>query len=159
MGATYLDEEGQAQPILMGSYGIGLGRLLASIAEEHFDENGLVWPISVAPFQIHLLDLRGGQETAHGLYETFLEKGFEVLYDDRDERPGVKFNDADLIGIPLRLTVSKRSLENGGVEFKARDQDEVMIIPLEKVLPEARSQILDRERALNARVVKMPYKS
>ncbi|MFQ5945699.1 MAG: proline--tRNA ligase, partial [Anaerolineae bacterium] len=113
MGSRYLDQEGRSRPVVMGSYGIGLQRLLASIAEEHHDERGLAWPISVAPFQVHLVVLRGGSEEAERLYRALREAGIETLFDERDESPGVKFADADLIGLPLRFTVSKRSLAEG----------------------------------------------
>jgi hypothetical protein len=105
----------------MGSYGIGSGRLLACIAEEHHDDKGLIWPITVAPYHVHLVSL-GQPEAADRIYEALLKAGIEVLYDDREESPGVKFNDADLIGIPLRVTVAAKSLAKGGVELKRRDQ-------------------------------------
>lgn len=133
LGATFLDEDGVSQPIVMGSYGIGVGRLLACIAEEHHDEQGLIWPITVAPYPVHLvlLNSKDGSAEAAGdkLYKELVEAGLEPLYDDRDERAGVKFNDADLIGIPLRVTVSGRSLQNGGFEFKRRDGDARWIVP------------------------------
>jgi prolyl-tRNA synthetase len=120
MGGTFLDKDGQARPVIMGSYGIGVGRLLACVAEEHHDEQGLIWPISVAPYQVYVVALQGSEEAAERLYAGLQAASVEALYDDRDERAGVKFNDADLIGIPIRLTVSKRSLEAGGVELKLR---------------------------------------
>jgi prolyl-tRNA synthetase len=116
----------------MGSYGIGIGRLLACVAEEHHDDKGLMWPISVAPYAVHLLLLPDASTTqvAEQLYADLRKAGVEVLFDDRDARLGVKFNDADLIGLPLRLTLTKKSLENGGVELKRRDSSEATIIPL-----------------------------
>ncbi|NLF03105.1 MAG: proline--tRNA ligase [Anaerolineales bacterium] len=147
-GCTFLDQDGQTRPVIMGSYGIGVGRLLACIAEEHHDEQGLIWPISVAPFQVYLAALEGGREPADELYEELLAAGVEVLYDDRDERAGVKFNDADLIGIPIRLTVSKRSLEAGGVEVKLRRSDERNVVPLEGAV----SYVLDQIDALQAEI-------
>ncbi len=138
LGATYLDEKGKIQPIVMGSYGIGVGRLLACVAEDHHDDYGLIWPVSVAPYPLHLVVLSskdGSAETAADLlYQDLVDTGLEPLYDDRDERAGVKFNDADLIGLPLRVTVSSRSLEKGGFEFKRRDQDERWIVPAEEAL-------------------------
>ncbi len=137
MECTYTDQDGTEKPIIMGSYGIGVGRLLACIAEEHHDEHGLVWPVSVAPFQVHLVGLIGKDpgsltiELAEAIYQQLTLVGIEVLYDDRLESPGVKFNDADLIGLPIRLTVSERALKQGGVEFKRRDQAEKQIIPLD----------------------------
>ncbi|NJN55060.1 MAG: proline--tRNA ligase, partial [Anaerolineae bacterium] len=130
MGATFLDENGATQHIIMGSYGIGITRLLACLAEQYHDEQGLTWPVTVAPYPVHLLSLRGGEETAVTLYHELQEAGIELLFDDRDESPGVKFNDADLIGLPIRLTVSGRSLQNGGVEVKLRHQSERTIVPL-----------------------------
>ncbi|MGC8787281.1 MAG: proline--tRNA ligase, partial [Anaerolineae bacterium] len=114
LGATYLDRNGQERPIVMGSYGIGTGRLMAAIIEENHDEHGIIWPDSVAPYQLHLLSLGATQPEVHAaaeqLYHHLLETGYEVLYDDRDESAGVKFNDADLIGIPWRITVSRKTL-------------------------------------------------
>jgi prolyl-tRNA synthetase len=123
MNATYLDEKGVQQPLVMGCYGIGISRLLATLVEQHHDQDGIVWPMTVAPFQVHLVQL--GNEPAvvqaTAQLEAELERrGLDVLVDDRDERPGVKFKDADLLGTPLRLTVGKKSLENGGVELKLR---------------------------------------
>ena len=133
LGATFLNEAGESQPIIMGSYGIGVGRLLACVAEEYHDEHGLIWPVSIAPYPVHLVALSSkdgsAEAAADQLYEDLVKAGLEPLYDDRDERAGVKFNDADLIGLPLRVTVSSRSLENGGFEFKRRDRDERTIVP------------------------------
>ena len=124
MDCYFLDEDGKRKPVIMGSYGIGVGRLLASVAEEHNDENGLMWPASVAPYSVHLVALKGGADEADSLYAELETAGIDVLYDDRAESPGVMFNDADLLGLPVRLTVSKRSLEAGGVETKLRHESE-----------------------------------
>ncbi len=139
MGATFLDRDGESRSVIMGSYGIGVGRLLACVAEEHHDERGLVWPISVAPYEVHLVSLGGegteAQQVANDLYSRLEQDGVEVLYDDREASPGVKFADADLIGLPLRVTVSARSLERGGVEVKRRaGGQEVVIVPVEGVV-------------------------
>jgi prolyl-tRNA synthetase len=149
MGCYYLDHLGQSHPIIMGSYGIGVGRLLACIAEEHHDEHGLIWPISVSPYKIHLIVLpwktgdNGGEGPgkAEKLYDEFTDEHLDCLYDDREESPGIKFNDADLIGNPIRLTVSERSLKNGGVEYKQRDKSEKMIIPYENIIPAMQEEI------------------
>jgi prolyl-tRNA synthetase len=146
MGCYYLDAEGQSRPVIMGSYGIGLGRLLACIAEEHHDEYGLIWPISVAPYVLHLVTLAGKGsaatlETAEQLYAELQAAGIETLYDDRSESPGVKFNDADLIGLPLRLTVSDRALKSGGLEFKRRDRQEREIVPLNLAVSRVQAEI------------------
>jgi prolyl-tRNA synthetase len=136
IGCYFTDEDGTEKPVVMGSYGIGSGRLMACIAEEHHDDQGLAWPASVAPFSVHLVVLDGKtngsdpapREIADRLYGELIETGIEVLYDDRRESPGVKFNDADLIGIPIRLTVSDRSLKAGGVEKKLRTRPEKTIL-------------------------------
>jgi len=144
-GATYLDPDGNSKPIVMGSYGIGVGRLLACIAEEHHDERGLRLPVSVAPYAVHLTVLRGSDspagEAAERVYASLEAAGIGVLFDDRGERPGVQFADADLIGLPLRLTVSERSLGAGGVELKRRDGDESRIVAEETLVPEVRAEL------------------
>ncbi len=131
LGCTYLDGEGKARPVIMGSYGIGSGRLLACIAEAHHDDYGLIWPISVAPYQVHLIVLPGAEAEAEQLYQALGAAGAELLFDDRAESAGVKFMDADLIGIPLRLTLGKRSLQQGGVELKRRDRPDKTIVPFQ----------------------------
>ena len=135
MDAGYLDAEGQKKPIVMGCYGIGVGRLLAAVIEQHHDERGIVWPPAVAPCEIHItalnLDTELVRQTAEEL-ETSLGKRWGVLYDDRTEASaGVKFNDADLVGLPVRITVSPRSLKAGGVEVKARWAAQAQVVPLE----------------------------
>ncbi|MCW5876311.1 MAG: proline--tRNA ligase [Anaerolineales bacterium] len=150
LGATFLDESGKEQTVIMGSYGIGSGRLLACAAEENHDDKGLIWPISIAPYQVHLLALRGGAEQGEALYADLQAAGLEVLFDDRDESPGIKFNDADLIGLPIRLTVSERSMKEGGVEFKLRHEDEKRIVALEDVV----AQVLAAKEALLAEIAK-----
>lgn len=134
MGATFTDEEGEERPIIMGSYGIGVGRLMACIAEEHNDDYGLIWPISVAPYEVHLIALRGGFDAAEDVYAQLSSAGLEVLYDDRDESPGVKFNDADLIGAPIRLTIGGRSLKQGGVEVKLRHEKESELVEVDAIV-------------------------
>ncbi len=151
LGATYLDRDGERRPIVMGSYGIGSGRLLACIAEEHHDDKGLVWPITVAPYQVYLVGMPGAQTEAEALYVGLTAAGIEVLYDDREETAGVKFNDADLIGIPIRLTLGKRSLQEGGVELKRRDRPEKTIIPLAEATDRVRREIAQMERELEAK--------
>jgi prolyl-tRNA synthetase len=138
LGASFLDEDGQPRSIIMGSYGIGVGRLMACIAEEHHDEQGLIWPAGVAPYPVHLVVLSSkdgsAEQTAEDFYQELVAAGLEPLYDDRDERAGVKFNDADLIGIPLRVTVSARSLQSGGFEFKRRAEEARWIVPVGEAL-------------------------
>jgi prolyl-tRNA synthetase len=148
MGATFQDKDGIDKPIVMGSYGIGSGRLLACVAEEHHDDWGLIWPISIAPYHIHLVALphKNDQGTtlavAEQLYADLQTAGMEVLFDDREESPGVKFNDADLIGLPLRVTVSARGLEQGMIELKRRDQDksQKQLIPLGEAVSTLKSE-------------------
>ena len=124
MGCYYQDEDGVRKPVIMGSYGIGVGRLLACIAEEYNDEAGLKLPISVAPYQVHLISLVKDNAVGEELYEKLQSAGIEVLYDDRKESAGVKFADADLIGLPIRITVGNRSLKEGKVEVKLRETGE-----------------------------------
>lgn len=144
-GCDFRDAEGKNQAVIMGSYGIGVGRLLACIAEEHHDDHGLCWPASVAPYPVHLVQLAGRnsdapQAAAAELAARLEAAGLEPLYDDREESPGVKFMDADLIGLPVRLTVSERSLSQGGVEWKLRAAAEKQIVPLEEVITRLKSQ-------------------
>lgn len=157
MGCTFSDKDGQAKPVVMGSYGIGVGRLLACVAEEYHDEHGLIWPITVAPYHVYIVALQGGGETAERLYADLQSANVEVLYDDRDERAGVKFNDADLIGIPIRLTVSKRSLEAGGVELKLRRSSERTIISQGEILPHVTGKIEALQAEIADKVVTVPY--
>ncbi len=136
MGITFLDEKGHPQTPVMGSYGIGVGRLMAAIVEQHHDEHGIIWPDSVAPFDVYLVSLAKSQDDEVGqqaevIYRQLRERGVEVLFDDRKESPGVKFSDADLIGIPWRVTVSSRSLQSGGVELKRRSEAEKEMVPLD----------------------------
>lgn len=157
LGANYLDEAGKEHPVVMGSYGIGSGRLLACVAEEHHDDKGLLWPISVAPYDVHLVALRGGYEEAEDLYSSLKSAGFDVLYDDRDETPGVKFNDADLIGLPIRITASERSLKEGGVELKLRPETEKRNVRIDNIVDEI-SKVKEKLLVeINEKVVTIPF--
>jgi prolyl-tRNA synthetase len=147
-GASFLDADGRRKPVVMGSYGIGLGRLLACIAEEHHDENGLIWPISVAPYHVHFVAAEAG-EMADGLCERLVSAGVEVLYDDRRESLGAKFKDADLIGAPIRLTLTPRSLQRGGVEIKARCGSEGYVVSIEGAVAAVRREISDLEAEIS----------
>jgi prolyl-tRNA synthetase len=142
LGCTFLDENGNSRAVVMGSYGIGVGRLLACVAEEHHDDKGLIWPAAIAPFPVHLVMLPGKTmdtvQIANQLVADLTAAGMEPLFDDREESAGVKFNDADLIGLPLRITVSERALKQGGVEFKLRTSGEAWIVPLENAVAEAK---------------------
>jgi prolyl-tRNA synthetase len=159
LGAFFADRDGQQQPVIMGSYGIGVTRVLACIAEAHHDEHGLRWPVTVAPYDVHLVALPGEQaaQTADALYADLWAQGITVLYDDRDERAGVKFNDADLIGLPLRVTVSGRALEQGGVELKRRDADAREIVPLAQAPARIRAELDAMRAAIRATLRPVPY--
>ncbi len=162
LGATFVDRDGELKPVVMGSYGIGVGRLLACVAEEHHDEHGLVWPVTVAPYQVHLTALAGKApevaEVAEQIYADLREAGLEVLYDDRDESPGVKFNDADLIGLPLRITVGRRGLKQGAIELKRRDRDERTSVPLDEVVPTVKETLAALHEEIARTVVGVPFK-
>ena len=146
LDCTFTDENHENHSIIMGSYGIGVGRLLACIAEEHHDEKGLIWPKNVAPYPIHLVVLPGKQmdvtPVVEQLERALVEAGLEPLVDDRLDSAGIKFNDADLIGLPLRVTVSERALKNGGLEVKRRSGGEAWIIPLENAVDDIREILL-----------------
>jgi prolyl-tRNA synthetase len=120
LGANFLDEEGQERPVIMGSYGIGLARVLAALVEQRHDENGISWPASVAPYDVHVVVLTGAEEIGLQAAEVLSAGGKDVLLDDRDRRPGEKFADADLIGIPIRITAGKKSLDDGAVDVRER---------------------------------------
>ena len=141
MNATYKDENQEDHPLVMGCYGIGVTRTLAAIVEQHHDDNGIIWPMSVAPYHVIITlvkpDDQAQRQTAEEIYDQLAASGVEVLLDDRDERPGVKFKDADLLGIPLRITVGKRAAE-GIVEYKLRREAE----KTEKTVAEAVSEAI-----------------
>ncbi|MGD8609362.1 MAG: proline--tRNA ligase, partial [Myxococcales bacterium] len=137
MNATFLDEEGQSHAVVMGCYGIGVSRLIAAVIEQHHDDQGIRWPVPVAPFQVIVTPI-GKDEAplakATELYEALGARGVEVLLDDRSERPGVKFKDADLLGIPIRITVGTRGLQQGTVEVKKRTESESRDVPAERAV-------------------------
>jgi prolyl-tRNA synthetase len=137
MNATFTAEDGTQRPFVGGSYGIGVGRAVQTIIETHHDDKGIVWPPQVAPFEVHLLALPVNDDEVRARAETLEaelgKRGIEVLYDDRDESAGVKFADADLIGIPLRVTVSKRNLKENAVELKRRSEKDSEMVPLAAV--------------------------
>lgn len=147
MDASFLDRRNVSRPIVMGCYGIGVDRLMASVVERYHDDNGICWPVSVAPFDVILVDLSGGDskvmDVAESVYDTLSAAGLEVLYDDRDDRAGVKFNDADLMGIPVRLTVGARGVGKGVVELKVRRTGEMIDMPLGDGLTEAVWKFID----------------
>jgi len=148
LGARFLDREGNSRPIIMGCYGIGLGRLMAAVIEYSHDDKGIIWPPSIAPYHIYLCPLQmDNPEVAAAAEEIYRElegEGLEVLYDDRLESPGVKFNDADLLGIPLRLTVSPRTLKGGGVEIKHRWEREARLLPREDLASRLKNMLREQ---------------
>jgi prolyl-tRNA synthetase len=149
MKAAYLDAQGQEQLMIMGCYGIGVGRTVAAAIEQNHDGDGIVWPLALAPFQVMITptEVDPGSETfrtARSLYDRFRGAGLEVLLDDRDERPGIKFKDADLIGIPLRVTVGPKGLKQGQVELRPRRSKQVELVKVEQVL-EAVQKIIAAE--------------
>ena len=162
LGCTFLDRDGQQKPIIMGSYGIGVGRLLACLAEEHHDEHGLIWPITIAPYAVYLVLLHGkvdsrAEGSALKLYSDLQAAGIEVLFDDREESPGVKFKDADLIGLPIRITVSERALAQGGVEFKLRARADKSVIPLDEATTHIQSEIAALFTEIKSKITTVEY--
>lgn len=132
--ALFMDQDGKTKPYYMGCYGIGIGRTMGTIVEVHHDENGMIWPKNIAPYQVHLISIKGAEEEADKLYAQLQKEGIEVLYDDRKERPGSKLKDADLIGIPLRIVVSSRTLEQNSVEWKGRTENEAQMVKMDEVI-------------------------
>ena len=144
-GASFLDNDGTSRLIVMGCYGIGLGRLLAAIVEQSHDDKGIIWSLSVTPYQVHLcplhLDKSAVLPTAEKIYQELQKEGIDVLFDDRNDSPGVKFNDADLLGIPLRLTLSPRTLKSQSVEAKWRTEKEAQLLPLDNLAVQVKKLI------------------
>ena len=133
LDATFLDENGVEKPLIMGSYGIGPARTMAAVVEQHHDENGIVWPGSVAPYDVHVIALAELEERAAEVAAKLDQAGDEVLLDDRDQRAGEKFADADLIGIPVRVTVGKKTLDDGAVDVRSRQTGEESRVPIDKL--------------------------
>ncbi len=138
MDASYRDQNGQDQAIVMGCYGIGVSRTMAAAVEQKNDANGIVWPLAIAPYQLIIVPVNNKKEdqveAANRLYQEFLNRGIEVILDDRDERAGVKFKDADLIGIPVRITIGPKSLQENQVEVKKRWEDETQLVDINEVV-------------------------
>jgi prolyl-tRNA synthetase len=145
--ASFIDEKGESRPLVMGCYGLGLSRLMAAVIEQNHDDKGIIWPLPIAPYQIYLCPLykEGAkvEEVTEKLYAELEAAGFEVLFDDRQESPGVKFNDADLLGMPLRLTVSPRTLEKGSVELKKRSGKESELVPLDGIAARLKKMVAE----------------
>ncbi len=148
LGATFLDDQGKEKEMVMGCYGIGVGRTVAAAIEQSYDQHGIVFPMPIAPFQVLILPININlgllKETSEQLYHTLSEDGIEVLYDDREETPGVKFKDGDLIGIPLRVTLGEKNLKKGLVEIKKRRTGEVSLVKKEDALSKIK-EMIDRE--------------
>lgn len=137
LGLSYTDEKGEQKPVIMASYGIGPGRLMATIVESSNDDKGIIWPENVAPFRIHLIALDDKKEEGDRIYAELIKKDIEVLYDDREDKtPGEKFADADLIGCPIRVVVSRKTLEKKSVELKYRDKKDIKLIKPAQLLKE-----------------------
>jgi prolyl-tRNA synthetase len=136
--ALYLDRQGQEKPIVMGSYGIGPARIIAAAIEQSYDQEGIIFPLPLRPFDVYLLPVNLKQEDirqeAERLYQSLAEANIETLFDDREEAPGVKFKDADLIGIPLRLTLSTKTMKEKAVEVKIRRTGEILLVKLDQVV-------------------------
>ncbi|MBI3231792.1 MAG: hypothetical protein HYZ51_01790, partial [Candidatus Doudnabacteria bacterium] len=131
----YTDQNGEKKPVVMGCYGIGTSRIMGVMVEKFHDDKGIIWPESVAPFKVHLLALKGGEKEADSIYQDLLKHQIEVLYDDRDVSAGVKFADADLIGIPYRVVVSEKTLKEESVEVRKREEDKTKLVKIKDVLP------------------------
>lgn len=145
LGLNYLDKDNKLNPVQMGCYGIGVGRIIAATIEQNHDEKGIIWPMSIAPFKVAivLIDRKNDlqRETAERLYEELNQMGIDTILDDRDERPGVKFNDMELIGIPIRITIGKK-INDGEVEIKLRTESDVAVIKSENVIDEIKKLML-----------------
>jgi prolyl-tRNA synthetase len=148
MGATYIDAQGVEKEIVMGSYGIGVGRTVAAAIEQSYDEHGIIFPMPIAPFQVLILPVNNKVEllrsTAEQLYQELSDKGVEVLYDDREETPGIKFKDADLIGIPLRVTLGEKNVKKGLLEIRKRKTGETLLVKKEDAVSKIR-EMIDQE--------------
>jgi prolyl-tRNA synthetase len=149
LSCEFTDEKGETRPAVMGTYGIGVGRTMAAAVEQHHDGDGIVWPLSLAPFEIAIVSLNpsddAARQAADSLYESLASAGHDVFYDDRDERPGVKFKDADLVGFPIRVNVGGRALKDGKVEVVSRRDKSVRAVPL--------AEAADAVRALRSELV------
>ena len=158
MNCTYQDETGVQKPVIMGCYGIGVGRLLACLCEEYNDEKGLCLPITVAPYQVHLVSLLKDNAVGEKIYKELVDAGIEVVYDDRKETAGVKFADADLMGLPIRITLGNRSYKEGKVEVKYRRSGEETSYLIEGLVDEIKAEIEKEEKKINDNIVEKEWK-
>ena len=156
MGMTYDDEKGNRVNPIMGCYGIGVGRLMASVCEEHHDQYGPVWPISIAPWEIEICALRADQahvkEEANKLYKSLMDEGYEVLFDDRTVSAGFMFSDADLLGSPVRIVISPKTLDRGVVEIVTRDKTVKEDVPLECAMQRTKEIVAELYARINSHV-------
>ena len=129
----FIDSDGSKKPVIMGSYGIGISRLMGVLVEKFNDDKGIIWPVNVAPFKVHLVDIQKSNEASE-VYNTLNQNGIDVLWDDRESTAGEKFAVADLIGCPIRVVISQRSLESGGIEIKKRNENESKVIPISELV-------------------------
>ena len=147
MGATFMDEDGKEKPLIMGCYGVGVSRTLAAIVEQHNDEHGIIWPVSVAPYEVAVVPLDVNDDVvwpvAQKVAERLVEKGVEVVVDDRKERPGVKFADNDLMGFPFQVVCGKKAVKNGNVELKDRATGERTEVAIDEVADLLAKRVLD----------------
>jgi len=150
LNATYLDEAGKSQPIYMGCYGIGVSRTMAAAVEQNNDKDGIIWPVEIAPYHVIIVPVNikdtEVKEKAFAIYKNLQAEGLEVILDDRDERPGVKFKDADLIGYPLRIVVGKKALADGKIELKIRKTGELKMLDAEHYAEEIRNELLSLKK-------------
>jgi prolyl-tRNA synthetase len=150
MGCTFLDVDGQEKAMTMGCYGIGVTRILAAAIEQNHDKDGIIWPVPLAPFEVAILELQQDDPNlvalCEKLYGDLRAAGIDVLYDDRDERPGVKFKDADLVGVPFRIAVGKKGLAEGVVELKLRRSPEVRKIKIADITAQVIAEVQKERR-------------
>ena len=158
MGMAYMDKDGVEKYPVMGCYGIGIGRLASSVMEKKHDEYGPIWPITIAPWQVHLccvrVDIVDCKNIADKIYHDLQKAGVEVIYDDREVRPGEMFADADLLGVPIRIVVGPKTLKNGNIELKTRDKLIDIQIPVDNVIDEIKRLIANLIAEINAKVDK-----
>jgi prolyl-tRNA synthetase len=148
MNARFLDADGNEQVFIMGSYGIGITRTPQAAVERYHDENGIIWPKNIAPYQVEIIPLNYQDDddikaAADKIYSDLIENGIDCLMDDRSERAGVKFNDADLIGLPVRIVIGQRNLKNGRIELRARTEKNAELVEIKDVIKEV-TELLER---------------
>lgn len=146
MKVNYLDQNGKSQSAIMGTYGLGVGRTMAASVEQNHDDKGIIWPRALAPFEVLLITLDKTEEIlqkAEQIYQELHKNGIDVLWDDRDERAGVKFNDADLIGMPLQVVIGKRGLAKGSIEYKIRRSGKKGEMGVDQAVPEIQKLLGD----------------